>query len=54
MEEETQPAFYVPRPDYVLMGTHVKGFSNDLSPVKATNVLCNVDVPHLLPKLSGV
>ena len=25
VEEETQPAFYVPRPDYVLMGTHGKG-----------------------------
>ena len=22
VEEETQPAFYVPRPDYVLIGTH--------------------------------
>ena len=30
VEEETQPAFYVPRPDYVLMGTHGKRASRTI------------------------
>ena len=46
MREREPPEFFVPRPDYVLMGTHGKTFLERfvVSSV-AANVLHNVDVP---------
>ena len=53
VEEETQPAFYVPRPDYVLMGTHGKGLlERFIVGSVATNVLHNVDVPCIFYRSS--
>ncbi|CAL6366173.1 unnamed protein product [Bathycoccus prasinos] len=47
-KEEPEPAFFVPRPDYVLMGTHGKSLlERFVVGSVATNVLHNVDVPSI-------
>jgi len=47
-KQDPEPNFYVPRPDYILMGTHGKRLlERFVVGSVATNVLHNVDVPSI-------